>query len=98
MSFTLQIQCANLDEAERIIALIEAKPAESATGERVAPPAEAEGLDAVVVQQRDDGSLVRTVAHPITYTRTPARYVLPPPALGEHDDELRAWLSSALDA
>ena len=46
MSFTLQIQCATLDEAERIIALIEAKPAESATGERVAPAAEAEGREA----------------------------------------------------
>jgi crotonobetainyl-CoA:carnitine CoA-transferase CaiB-like acyl-CoA transferase len=36
---------------------------------------------------------VPTAAHPITYSRTPPSYPLPPPALDEHGDEIRAWLA-----
>jgi crotonobetainyl-CoA:carnitine CoA-transferase CaiB-like acyl-CoA transferase len=37
---------------------------------------------------------VPTAAHPITYSRTPPSYPLPPPALDEHGDEIRAWLAA----
>jgi crotonobetainyl-CoA:carnitine CoA-transferase CaiB-like acyl-CoA transferase len=37
---------------------------------------------------------VLTAAHPITYSRTPPSYPLPPPALDEHGDEIRAWLAA----
>jgi crotonobetainyl-CoA:carnitine CoA-transferase CaiB-like acyl-CoA transferase len=36
---------------------------------------------------------VPTAAHPVTLSRTPASYPLPPPALDEHGDEIRAWLA-----
>jgi crotonobetainyl-CoA:carnitine CoA-transferase CaiB-like acyl-CoA transferase len=36
---------------------------------------------------------VPTPAHPVTLSRTPASYPLPPPALDEHGDEIRAWLA-----
>jgi crotonobetainyl-CoA:carnitine CoA-transferase CaiB-like acyl-CoA transferase len=45
------------------------------------------GLDPVV--QVGD---VPTVRNPIGLSATPARYDLAPPALGEHGDEIRAWL------
>jgi crotonobetainyl-CoA:carnitine CoA-transferase CaiB-like acyl-CoA transferase len=47
------------------------------------------GLDVV---REIDG--VPTVAYPPALSRTPAVERRPPPALGEHDDELRRWLSS----
>jgi crotonobetainyl-CoA:carnitine CoA-transferase CaiB-like acyl-CoA transferase len=37
---------------------------------------------------------VPTAAHPITYSRTPPSYPLPPPALDEHGEEIRAWLAA----
>jgi crotonobetainyl-CoA:carnitine CoA-transferase CaiB-like acyl-CoA transferase len=37
---------------------------------------------------------VPTVAHPIALSATPAAPRLPPPRLGAHDAELRAWLSA----
>jgi crotonobetainyl-CoA:carnitine CoA-transferase CaiB-like acyl-CoA transferase len=37
---------------------------------------------------------IPTAAHPITYSRTPPSYPLPPPALDEHGDEIRAWLAA----
>jgi hypothetical protein len=37
---------------------------------------------------------VPTAAHPITYSRTPPSYPLPPPGLDEHGDEIRAWLAA----
>lgn len=46
------------------------------------------GLDPVVTI---DG--VPGVAHPIGFSATPPRYVLPPPGLDEHGDEIRAWLA-----
>ncbi|WP_370615427.1 CaiB/BaiF CoA transferase family protein [Mumia sp. Pv 4-285] len=33
------------------------------------------------------------VRHPITYSRTPVTGYLPPPRLGQHDDEVRRWLT-----
>ena len=49
--------------------------------------AEELGLDAV-----DEHGGVRTVAPPFALSRTPASVRLPPPGLGAHDAELRAWL------
>lgn len=50
------------------------------------------GLDPVVdVGEGDDA--VPSVRNPITFSATPARYDLPPPALDEQGDEIRAWLS-----
>ena len=34
-----------------------------------------------------------TVRHPVIYSATPPSYPLPPPALDEHGDEIRAWLA-----
>jgi crotonobetainyl-CoA:carnitine CoA-transferase CaiB-like acyl-CoA transferase len=42
---------------------------------------------------REDGTTVATTANPLAMSRTPVSYRLPPPRLGEHDDEIRAWLS-----
>jgi crotonobetainyl-CoA:carnitine CoA-transferase CaiB-like acyl-CoA transferase len=33
-------------------------------------------------------------AHPLTFSRTPPRYHLPPPRLDEHGTQIRAWLAS----
>ncbi|MBR7826583.1 CoA transferase [Actinospica sp. MGRD01-02] len=41
---------------------------------------------------------VPTVRNPIRLSETPARYDLAPPALGEHGDEIRAWLGLASPA
>jgi crotonobetainyl-CoA:carnitine CoA-transferase CaiB-like acyl-CoA transferase len=35
---------------------------------------------------------VPTVRHPLRFSQTPARHELPPPALDEHGDDIRAWL------
>jgi crotonobetainyl-CoA:carnitine CoA-transferase CaiB-like acyl-CoA transferase len=47
------------------------------------------GLDPV-----DETDGVRTVRYPVALTRTPARVRRRPPALGEHSDEIRAWLEA----
>jgi crotonobetainyl-CoA:carnitine CoA-transferase CaiB-like acyl-CoA transferase len=49
------------------------------------------GLDPVV---RLGDAAVPSVRHPITFSRTPAGYRLPPPALDEHGAEIRRWLGS----
>lgn len=50
------------------------------------------GLDPVVnVGDGDDA--VPSVRNPVTFSTTPARYDLPPPALDEHGEEIRAWLA-----
>jgi len=49
------------------------------------------GLDPVVVVGDGDAA-APTIRNPITFSTTPARYVLPPPALDEHGAEIRAWL------
>ncbi|MDN5769263.1 MAG: CoA transferase [Microlunatus sp.] len=56
--------------------------------------AEEIGLDPVVEVGPADAS-VRSVRNPITLSRTPPDYRWPPPTLGEHSKEIRAWLRSA---
>jgi crotonobetainyl-CoA:carnitine CoA-transferase CaiB-like acyl-CoA transferase len=50
------------------------------------------GLQPVVTAGAGEAG-VPTAAHPITLSRTPASYPLPPPALDEHGDKIRAWLA-----
>lgn len=40
---------------------------------------------------------VDTVRNPIDFSAATPRYELPPPGLGEHSDEIRAWLKAAVD-
>ena len=54
--------------------------------------AERLGLDPVV-----QAGGVPTVRNPLLMSRTPARYDLAPPGLGEHGEEIRAWLASEED-
>jgi crotonobetainyl-CoA:carnitine CoA-transferase CaiB-like acyl-CoA transferase len=49
------------------------------------------GLDPVV-EVGEGAAMVPSVRHPITFSETPVDYRLPPPALDEHGDEIRAWL------
>jgi crotonobetainyl-CoA:carnitine CoA-transferase CaiB-like acyl-CoA transferase len=35
---------------------------------------------------------VPSVRNPISFSDTPPRYELPPPALDEHGEEIRKWL------
>lgn len=51
------------------------------------------GLDPIVRQTRD-GQDVSSVANPVGLSDTPVSYRLPPPDLGEHTDEIVAWLSA----
>jgi len=37
---------------------------------------------------------VPTVRHPVDFSATPPSYPLPPPALDEHGDQIRAWLTA----
>jgi len=53
--------------------------------------AEEVGLDPVVHVGRGD-TAVPSVRNPITFSETPADYVLPPPGLDEHGEEIRRWL------
>jgi crotonobetainyl-CoA:carnitine CoA-transferase CaiB-like acyl-CoA transferase len=55
--------------------------------------AEEVGLDPVIELGPED-SPVRSVRNPITLSETPADYRRPPPDLGEHDAEIRAWLTA----
>jgi len=48
-----------------------------------------------VVQVGAGAKTVPGVRNPITFSATPARYELAPPELGEHTDEIRAWLAAA---
>jgi crotonobetainyl-CoA:carnitine CoA-transferase CaiB-like acyl-CoA transferase len=45
-----------------------------------------------------DGRQVTLVRDPITFGDADLRYELPPPELGEHSDEIKAWLRTLLDA
>jgi crotonobetainyl-CoA:carnitine CoA-transferase CaiB-like acyl-CoA transferase len=47
-----------------------------------------------VVVAGPPGNSMRTVRHPLTFSRTPPRYHLPPPKLDEHGAEVRAWLAA----
>ncbi|MFL1380083.1 CaiB/BaiF CoA transferase family protein [Nocardiopsis protaetiae] len=58
----------------------------------------AEGLGLGPVVSAGTGEdAVPGVRHPITFSRGAARYDLPPPRLGEHTEEIRAWLESEED-
>lgn len=48
------------------------------------------GLDPVTTI---DGDGQPTIRHPVDYSLTPASYRLPPPGLGEHEQEIRTWIS-----
>jgi crotonobetainyl-CoA:carnitine CoA-transferase CaiB-like acyl-CoA transferase len=45
-----------------------------------------------------DGRQVTLVRDPITFGDADLRYELPPPELGEHSDEIKAWLRTLPDA
>ena len=51
------------------------------------------GLDPVVQVGAGEQS-VPMIRNPITFSRTPPRYKLPPPTLGQDSDEVRAWLKT----
>jgi crotonobetainyl-CoA:carnitine CoA-transferase CaiB-like acyl-CoA transferase len=36
------------------------------------------------------------IRHPISFSLTPPRHSLPPPALGQDTEQIRAWLSQPL--
>ncbi len=55
--------------------------------------AEQLGLEPVV-QVGEAGGAMPSIRNPITFSATPARYQLPPPALDEHGEALRAWLAT----
>ena len=50
------------------------------------------GLNPVVEVGAGDDA-VPVIRNPITFSATPARYELPPPALGQDNEAIRAWLS-----
>ncbi len=58
--------------------------------------AESIGLEPVV-EVGDGDAALPAVRNPITFSETPASYPYAPPALDEHGDELRAWLSAPRD-
>jgi crotonobetainyl-CoA:carnitine CoA-transferase CaiB-like acyl-CoA transferase len=51
------------------------------------------GLDPVV-EVGEGEAMVPSARNPVTFSRTPTRYVLPPPGLDEHGAELREWLAT----
>ena len=53
------------------------------------------GLDPVVEVGTGDDA-VPMVRHPITFSLTPPRHKLPPPALGQDNEQIRAWLSQTV--
>jgi crotonobetainyl-CoA:carnitine CoA-transferase CaiB-like acyl-CoA transferase len=55
------------------------------------------GLAPVVTVGEGDAA-VPSVRNPITFSVSDVRYDLPPPTLGEHSDEIRAWLDKEDDA
>jgi crotonobetainyl-CoA:carnitine CoA-transferase CaiB-like acyl-CoA transferase len=54
------------------------------------------GLDPIV-EIGDGDEAVPLVRHPITFSLTPARHTLPPPTLGQDNEQIRAWLSQKID-
>ena len=56
--------------------------------------AERLGLAPSVAVPRADGAAARVVANPLGLSRTPPRYELPPPRLGEHTELLEALLAA----
>jgi crotonobetainyl-CoA:carnitine CoA-transferase CaiB-like acyl-CoA transferase len=56
--------------------------------------AEQFGLEPIVEVGEGDRA-VPMARHPVTFSRTPARYSLPPPELDEHGAEVRKWLEDS---
>ena len=56
--------------------------------------AEQIGLDPVVLAGQGD-SAVPGIRNALTFSATAARYDLPPPALDEHGEQIRAWLADS---
>jgi crotonobetainyl-CoA:carnitine CoA-transferase CaiB-like acyl-CoA transferase len=50
------------------------------------------GLEPVVTAGDPDTG-IPTIRHPVGYSATPPSYSLPPPAVDEHGDQIRAWLA-----
>jgi len=50
------------------------------------------GLEPVITAG-PPGSGVPMIRNPVTFSRTPPRYDLAPPRLGEHSEQVRAWLA-----
>jgi crotonobetainyl-CoA:carnitine CoA-transferase CaiB-like acyl-CoA transferase len=50
------------------------------------------------VEVGSDDRAVTVVRNPITFSDADLRYELPPPELGEHSDEIKAWLRSSVEA
>ena len=50
------------------------------------------GLDPIVAAGEGD-SARPVIRHPVAFSLTPPAYPLPPPALDEHGDQIRAWLA-----
>jgi crotonobetainyl-CoA:carnitine CoA-transferase CaiB-like acyl-CoA transferase len=55
--------------------------------------AEEIGLEPVISAGEGETAMP-TVRHPLTLSATPPRYDLPPPALDEHGEQIRAWLAA----
>ncbi|AJE44405.1 CaiB/BaiF CoA transferase family protein [Streptomyces nodosus] len=55
--------------------------------------AERLGLDPVV-RVGEGGDMVPSIRNPITFSATPASYLLAPPRLGQHTEQIRAWLAA----
>jgi crotonobetainyl-CoA:carnitine CoA-transferase CaiB-like acyl-CoA transferase len=55
--------------------------------------AEQIGLDPIVSAGSGEHA-IPTVRNPLTFSRTPAGYELPPPELDSHGEELRTWLAT----
>jgi crotonobetainyl-CoA:carnitine CoA-transferase CaiB-like acyl-CoA transferase len=55
------------------------------------------GLDPVVILG-EGSSGVPSVRNPITFSKTPPGYRLPPPSLDQHGDEIRRWLATPEEA
>ncbi len=51
-----------------------------------------------VVEVGDGDAAIPMIRNPITFSATPPRYDLPPPALGQDNDAIRAWLSQPAGA
>ena len=52
------------------------------------------GLNPVVEVGTGDDA-VPMIRHPISFSLTPPRHNLPPPALGQDTEQIRAWLSQS---
>jgi len=51
------------------------------------------GLEPVVIAGDGDAGMP-TIRNPLRFSASPARYDLPPPAIDEHGEQIRAWLAA----